>query len=129
MVKNQTCWNTINNLCAFFTISFYTASHQTIVILSIFQEIPKSFFSTIVFFNHFMWKDARFFISNEHFFRLESRQFLDTFINISTNEIAITTMHFCIGFFNKSNPHFVDICTCSKYRFNVFSFKFFKRRL
>lgn len=54
-----------------------------------------------------MWEDTRFLVSNENFFWLETCKLLDTFVNISGDEVLVATMEFGVGFLDEGNPEFV----------------------
>jgi len=114
MIQNETSWSSIDNQLSFFAVTFNTASHQAIVILSIQKELPESIFTTIMLFNHFVWEASSLFISDQNLLRLETCQFLDAFVNISTYQISIASVHLSISFFDESDPHFVWISACSE---------------
>lgn len=109
MVHDETTRFSFYQYFSFFAITFDTASHETIVLVSFLQELPEAFGTTIVLFNHFVWETLCLLISNKDLFRLEASQFLDTFIDIARDQVLVASMKLGISFFNECYPKLVRV--------------------
>lgn len=43
VIENESTWYTIDHQLSFLAVSFDTAAHQTVVVISILEEVPESF--------------------------------------------------------------------------------------
>jgi hypothetical protein len=71
MIHDKTRRRSINNLWARLTITFDTTTHQTSLILSIQNEAPESFGSTVVRLDHPTREDSSLTVLNYNLFWLE----------------------------------------------------------
>lgn len=109
MIQYQPSWLAIDHLRTLLAIAFNTASHETVIILSIHEKLPKAIFASIMLFNHFVWETASLFISDKDLFWLEACEFLNAFVDVSTDEVSIAAVHLGVGFFDEGYPHFMNI--------------------
>ena len=65
--------------------------------------------------NHFMREHTRFIIFNQYLFRLEPSQLLNSFIDISGNQILIAAMQLSICFFTERHPELISALTSAKH--------------
>jgi hypothetical protein len=107
MIIDKTRRCSINNLWTTL-FSFDTASKKTSIVLSFSQELPETFFTSIML-NHLVREATCLFVSNKNLLWLKSCEFLNTFIDISRDQVSIAPVQFSICFLDKRNPHFVSI--------------------
>ena len=98
----------------FFTFASDGATHQAVFFSSLNQEFPKSFFASIVLSNKLVWEATSFFILKQNFLWQEPSEILDSFVNIARNQVAITSVHLCICFFNQCDPQLVRLLAMAK---------------
>jgi hypothetical protein len=83
VIQDQASWGTIKDQLTLFAITLDTATQEAHVTLSLHEEIPEAFLASIVLFDHLVREKRCFLVSNQDLFRLESSEFLDTFIDVS----------------------------------------------
>lgn len=116
VVQNETTRLTLNHQLSFLTISFDTASHEAIVVISLYQELPEALGTPVVLLDHLVWEHARGLILDKDLFGLHAGELLHALVDVARDQVLITTMKFSVCLFDQGNPKLVRVLATAKHR-------------